>query len=72
MNHIKLFEGFLIEGAERDFLYYKELVDADKKRYANSSGGESEMNMENLAHNRKMMNRAKAALKKAGKPIPKA
>lgn len=61
----------LNESAEHDYLYYKELVDADKARAKNSSGGENEMNMENLTHNRKMMNKAKAALKKAGKEIPK-
>jgi len=59
------------EDAAKDYLYYKSLVDADKKRYKNSTGGESEMNMDNLSYNRKMMNKAKATLKKAGKPIPK-
>lgn len=71
MKHIKLYETYLNEDATRDYIYYKELVDADKKRYKNSSGGESEMNMENLIYNRKMLNKAKAALKKAGKPLPK-
>ena len=59
------------ESAEKDYAYYKELVDADKKRYKNSTGGESEMNYQNLAYNRKMMNRAKAALKKMGKAMTK-
>lgn len=59
------------EDAAKDYLYYKSLVDADKKRYKNSTSGESEMNMDNLSYNRKMMNKARAILKKAGKPIPK-
>ncbi len=64
----KLFEG---KSLESEYLYYKELVDAGKKKANNSSGGENEMDMENLVYNRKMMNRAKASLKKAGKEIPK-
>lgn len=72
MKHIKLFEGFLNEDAARDYLYYKELVDDDNKAYKNATGGEAEEIMQNLVYNRKMMNKAKALLKKAGKPLPKA
>jgi hypothetical protein len=71
MKHLMDFKLFEEKSLESSYLYYKELVDDGKKRAKNSSGGENEMDMENLTHNRKMMNRAKAALKKAGKEIPK-
>jgi hypothetical protein len=48
---------------EHDIEYYKELVSDDKKRLKNASGGEAEMILQNLAHNQKMLSRAKRQLK---------
>lgn len=41
-----------------DVEYYKELVKADKERLKNSTGGEAEMILENLEHNKKMLRKS--------------